>query len=63
MYFGPPFYDYDLNGQFVYLTIPGKRSLSMMKQNVLVLFICNHKKGNSHITTFTGQRPTHDDVR
>ena len=45
MYFGPPFYDYDLNGQCVYLTIPGKRSLSMMKQNLLVLFICNHKKG------------------
>ena len=58
MYFGPPFYDYDLNGQFVYLTIPWKRSLSMMKQNLLVLFICNNKR-EIHISLHSQARDQH----
>ena len=43
VYFGPRFYGSALNCHFVYLTIPGTRPLSVINQNVFVLFICNRK--------------------
>ena len=45
-YLGPPFYSYALNCHFDYLDIIWTRPLFVIKQNVFVLFICNHKKGN-----------------
>ena len=48
-YFRQPFYGYGLNCHFVYLTIPGTRPLSMIKQNLFVLFIHNHKRSNSYL--------------
>ena len=51
MHFGPPFYVYALNCNFVYLTILGTRPLSMIKQSLFYLYatanseihICSNK--------------------
>ena len=49
LHFGPHFYGYALNCNFVYLTIPRTRPLSMMKQNKFVLFIYATAKSEIHI--------------
>ena len=43
MYLGPLHYDYAVNCHLVYLAIPGTRLLCMKKQQLCVLFICNHE--------------------
>ena len=56
MYLGPRLYGYALNCYFVYLATQGTRLLFMKKPNLLVLFICNHKKWNSHLFKQTWNR-------
>ena len=50
VYFGPPFYSYALNWQFVHLTTPWTRPLCMIKQNVFV-YLYATTKSDIHIYT------------
>ena len=52
VYYGPLCfgYNYVLNCHFVYaVDIPGTRPLFVRKQNLFILFICNHKSETSYL--------------